>query len=477
MKSTLLTGATGYVGAHLLKVFEANGVPVRCLVRNPNVLAARVAPTTKVLQGDVFDEASLDRAMEGVSTAYYLVHSMGASGNFESKDRIAAENFARAAKRNGVERVIYLGGLAHSEKRLSAHLKSRLQVGEILRKYGPQVVEFRASIIIGAGSLSFEMVRALTERLPIMITPKWVSQWAQPIAIDDVIRYLVMALEKDFQSNSVFEIGGETQISYGGLMKEYARQRGLKRFMIPVPFLTPRLSSLWLGLITPLYARVGRKLVDSLMYETVVRDNSAIRFFGFTPRGPTEAIRTALRSEDKEMADARWFDALSSAGHAPHWGGVRFGSRIVDSRSIRVPVNAAEAFRPIQLIGGNMGWYYATWLWKLRGWIDLLVGGVGTRRGRTSSKTLRVGDVIDWWRIEAVRPGSHLLLSAEMRVPGRAWLQYDVIEEAGVSEIRQTAIYDPVGLAGLIYWYALYPIHHFIFNGMLRQIGQRAMDK
>jgi uncharacterized protein YbjT (DUF2867 family) len=474
VKKILLTGATGYIGGHLLKALEARGEAVRCLARQPEFLLPKVGPRTEVTHGDVLDSSTLDAAFEGVSVAYFLVHSMGAAGGFEEKDRLAAENFARAARSRGVSRIIYLGGLAHTGEALSSHLRSRQQVGEVLRRHGPQVIEFRASIIIGAGSLSFEMIRSLTERLPVMITPKWVAQRAQPIAVDDVIRYLIAALDKDVSGNPVFDIGGQDQISYGEIMKEYARQRDLRRWMIPVPFLTPRLSSLWLGLVTPVYARVGRKLVDSLIHETTVTNTLAEDVFAIRPQGSAEAIRKALETEDREMTAAHWFDALSSAGASRSWGGVRFGSRIVDTRTVEAQASRAEALAPIERIGGRTGWYCGNALWKLRGWADLLLGGVGMRRGRTNPRELRVGDVIDWWRIEAVDPGARLLLQAEMLLPGRAWLQFEVTETEGRSVIRQTAIFDPVGLAGLLYWYLLYPVHHFIFRGMLREIGRQA---
>lgn len=477
MKKTLLTGATGYVGAHLLKALESEQKSIVCLVRQPRHLLGRVGAATQVVKGDVFDPESLEAAMVGVSTAYYLVHSMGGNDPFEKMDRIAAENFAKAAEKMGVEKIVYLGGLARSNDALSAHLKSRQEVGDILRSYKTQVIEFRASIIIGAGSLSFEMIRALTERLPVMITPKWVSQKAQPISIEDVILYLKKANEMNFQSNLIFEIGGEEQVSYGEIMKEYARQKKLRRYMIPVPFLTPRLSSLWLGLVTPLYANVGRKLVDSMIYETTVRDHSAEETFGFRPKGTSAAIEQAIKIEDLEMATARWFGAISSSGRSAKWGGLRFGSRLVDARVIKVKSSKEAAFRPIETIGGRVGWYFADWLWKLRGLIDLLLGGVGTRRGRTHPSKLYIGDVIDWWRIENVVPHSLLLLRAEMKVPGRAWLQFEVIEEGDHTVIQQTALFDPKGLGGLLYWYLLYPVHYYIFNGMIKNIGKIAEAK
>jgi uncharacterized protein YbjT (DUF2867 family) len=396
---------------------------------------------------------------------------MGSTGAFEEEDRQAARNFAEAARRVGVRRIIYLGGLAHGGDQLSPHLRSRHEVGDLLRQSGVPVIEFRASIVIGSGSLSFEMIRALVERLPIMITPGWVSVLAQPIAIDDLLAYLVAALRLPDGEHRIFEIGGADQVSYGDLMHEYARQSGLRRVMIPVPVLTPRLSSLWLGLVTPLYARVGRKIVDSIRHPTIVRDTTALRAFPVRPIGMRDAIARALRNEDREFAQTRWSDALSASGAVRSWAGVRFGSRLVDSRSVHVPVPPAVAFVPIRRVGGRTGWYYGDWLWRIRGFIDLLCGGVGVRRGRRDPEWLQAGDTVDWWRVEAVVPHQQLRLIAEMKLPGRAWLEFDVAEDARGSIIRQTAVFDPVGLSGLAYWYLIYPLHQLIFAGMLRGIA------
>jgi uncharacterized protein YbjT (DUF2867 family) len=467
----LLTGATGYVGGRLLKALEADGHRVRCLARRPEFLQFTVATGTEVVQGDVLSPDSLLSALEGVHTAYYLVHSMGSSGAFEEEDRRAARNFAEAARRAGVRRLIYLGGLANRNDPLSSHLRSRHEVGELLRESGIPVIEFRASIVIGSGSLSFEMLRALVERLPIMITPRWVSVLAQPIAIDDLLAYLLAALQLPLDESRLFEIGGAEQVSYGDLMREYARQRSLPRLMIRVPVLTPRLSSLWLGLVTPLYARVGRKIVDSICHPTIVCDAAAFRTFPIRPIGMREAVARALRNEDHDFAQTRWSDALSSGGTLTSWGGVRFGSRIVDSRVARVPVSPTVAFAPIRRIGGTTGWYYANWLWSVRGFLDLLIGGVGIRRGRRDPERLHVGDTVDWWRVEAFEPDRRLRLCAEMKLPGRAWLEFAVEGDDLSSTIRQTAIFDPVGLSGLAYWYLMYPLHQLIFAGMLRNLA------
>lgn len=474
----LVTGATGYVGGRLVAAFERQGVPVRCLARRPEHLRARVAPSTEVVQGDVLDRASLDAALKGVEVAYYLVHSMGAE-DFEADDRRGAENFGAAARAAGVRRIVYLGGLGEDRPDLSPHLRSRHEVGAILRRSGVPVVELRASIVIGSGSLSFEMVRALVERLPVMITPRWVDVRAQPIAINDLLRYLVAARDIPIHGgagdgSTVFEIGGADQASYGELMAEYARQRGLRRLMIPVPFLTPHLSSLWLGLVTPVYARVGRKLIDSIRHETIVHDDTAARTFGIRPIGMREAIAAALRNEDAEFAVTRWSDALSAGGPVANWENVRFGSRLIDSRATRVAVPPAAAFAPIRRIGGRTGWYYADWLWDVRAWIDLLVGGIGDRRARRDPERLRVGDALDWWRVEAYEPERRLRLYAEMKVPGRAWLEFEVTPDGAGSVIRQTAHFDPVGLPGLAYWWLVYPLHQLVFRGMLRAIARAA---
>ena len=277
-----------------MPLLEAKGLKLRCLARRPENLRPRLGKGTELIQGDVLDAQSLEPALEGVHTAYYLVHSMGSAGSFEDQDRTAAKYFGDAAKKAGVRRIVYLGGLGDEEEDLSAHLRSRHEVGHVLRESGIQIVEFRASIVIGSGSLSFELVRALVQRLPVMICPKWVSVKAQPIAIEDLLDYLVGALDWHGDKSQVFEIGGPDQVSYGEIMREYARQRGLKRWLISVPILTPRLSSLWLGLVTPVYARIGRKLVDSLRNPTIVKDNTALREFDVHPRGLSEAIRPSV---------------------------------------------------------------------------------------------------------------------------------------------------------------------------------------
>ncbi|MEO8275003.1 MAG: SDR family oxidoreductase [Thermoanaerobaculia bacterium] len=472
----LLTGATGYIGGRLLRLLETQGYLVRCLARRPEAVRRTVHAATEVVAGDVLDRAGLDAALHGVEAAYYLVHSMGSRGSFVEADRLAARNFAQSAKVAGVRRIIYVGALGSDDEALSPHLRSRQEVGQILRESGVPVVELRASIVIGSGSLSFEMIRSLVERLPIMVTPKWVSVMAQPIAIDDLLEYLLAALRLPVSQCAVYEIGGADRVCYADIMREYARQRGLRIRMLPIPALTPYLSSLWLGLVTPLYARIGRKLIESIIHPTVVRDASASRVFAIRPIGIEEAIRRALAHEERQFAETRWSDALSSSGEPRSWGGVRFGTRLVDSRTVRVAVPAAAAFAPIQAIGGETGWYRWNFLWRLRALLDLLVGGVGMRRGRPHPARLRVGDTVDFWRVEALEPNRRLRLAAEMKLPGRAWLEFEVVAGGSSTTIQQTAIFDPVGWFGRLYWYALFPLHQLVFAGMLRGIASAALQ-
>lgn len=443
-----IAGATGYVGGELLRALLAAGYRVRGLARRPDSLQAKGFQGLEVVRGDVLEADSLPAAMAGVHTVYYLIHSMGSPGSFEAQDRVAAQNFAQAARAAGVQRIVYLGGLGDDTHQLSAHLRSRHEVGEILKSTGVPVIEFRASIVIGSGSLSFEMVRVLVDRLPVMIAPRWVSVAAQPIAIADLIAYLIAALDLPAGENRIFEIGGADRVSYGGLMKEYARQRRLKRLVISVPFLSPRLSSLWLGLVTPLYVRVGRKLIDSIRHPTVVKDQASLREFKIRPCGIREAMEQAI-------------EAIGP-------------SALIDSRTIHVQVSPKNAFAPIRRIGGDRGWYYANWLWAFRGLLDQAAGGVGFRRGRRDPESLRVGDAVDFWRVEAIKPDRLLRLAAEMKLPGRAWLEFEVTGDSTGSVIRQTATFDPIGLLGRAYWYCVFPLHQFVFGGMLRGIAAHA---
>lgn len=446
----LLTGATGYIGGRLLRRLEDDGRAVRCVVRQPGQLHT-TATATEIVPGDCLDEVSLDRALVGVRCAYYLVHSMGRGSNFAAVDRRAAETFARAARRANLRRIVYLGGLTDQASSLSAHLKSRVETGEVLRASGVPVIEFRASVVIGAGSLSFEMIQALVERLPVMICPRWVDTLTQPIAIDDVLAHLEAALDAPEQIEGIFEIGGPEVVSYGDMMRRFARIRGLRRLLLPVPVLTPHLSGLWLALVTPAQARVGRALVEGLKNSTVVRSTAAREAFRIEPMPFDAAVGKALA----EGAPAR----LES-----------------DTRTVVVDVPPAQAFAPIRRIGGDTGWYFGNVLWHARGWVDRWLGGVGMSRGRRDADACAVGDTIDGWTVEAFEADRRLRLSADLKLPGHGWLDFEVtpLEEGQRSMIRQTATFDPRGWTGRAYWYAILPVHNLIFGGLLDRIARRA---
>jgi uncharacterized protein YbjT (DUF2867 family) len=358
----LLTGATGYIGGRLLHRLEASGRQVRCLTRRPEALATRVAEGTEVVAGDVLDALSVRRAMAGVETAYYLIHSMETSTKFEALDRTAARNFAKAARAAGVRRIVYLGGLGSGD-RLSPHLASRQEVGAILRSSGVPTIEFRASIVIGSGSASYELVRALVESLPVVLAPPWVDTAAQPIAIEDVLEYLLAALEREDERSAIFEIGGADPVTYAELIREYARQRGLRRRLLRCSLLTPRLSRFFLGLITPVYGQVGGALVEGLRNETVVRSAASLEAFPIRPRGLQGAVDRALINDDLDFAETSWSDAFASAAPAAV-APTPVGRRLVSSRVLRVDADASAAFDPIQRIGGHTGWYAGNWFWR-----------------------------------------------------------------------------------------------------------------
>jgi uncharacterized protein YbjT (DUF2867 family) len=464
----LLTGASGYVGGRLLRRLEASSRPLRCLTRRPEALCDRVSPPTELVEGDLLDRTSLAGAFEGVHTACYLVHSMGGAGDFEDLDRRAAINFAEAARAAAVKQIVYLGGLGRDED-LSPHLASRHEVGRLLRERGVATVELRASIVIGSGSASYETVRALVEHLPVIVAPRWVETLAQPIAIEDVINYLLAAIEFESPVDAIYEIGGADQVTYADVMREYARQRGLRRRVVRIPAITPRASRVLLGLLTPVYGRIAAAMVESLRNETIVTRPTTHPAISAPGRGLSAAVERALVNEDQEFAETRWSDALPQE-RPSRWGGLTFGRRLVASRAVRVSRGPEEAFSPIQRIGGSTGWYAADWFWRLRGLLDTLRGGVGLRRGRRDPYDLRVGDTVDFWRVERLEPDRLLRLAAEMKIPGRLWLQFEVDPAEDESLLRQTTVFDPAGYVGLAYWYLFYPIHHRVFSRMLRGI-------
>lgn len=467
----LLTGATGYVGQALLPDLVQSGYAVRCFIRHANRLPAALRGAIEVAVGDIMEPATILTAMQGIDAAFYLIHSLEAGQHFAERDRQAAGHFARAAHDAGIKLIIYLGGLGGQDAVLSAHLRSRQEVGDILRGSGVPVIEFRASIILGAGSISFEMVRSLTERLPIMITPRWVYVSAQPISIADVISYLLDALTLPVAGNRVFEIGGADQVSYGDLIREYARQRGLHRLILPIPFLTPWLSSLWLSLVTPVYAGIGRLLIEGIKSPTVVNDDAALKAFSLHPMGYRKAIACALADDDRQWEERLETGCVLPEGASGYFRHAHIGTRFVEVQTETAPVPPEVVFRQIQQIGGQHGYFFANWLWRLRWFFNQFVGSPGLQQSRHLPVELAVGDVIEWWRVIAFEPDHRLCLTTEAALPGRAWLDYRVEADAGKScQVRQTAIFDARGLTGLLYWYLLLPLHRWFYRSLLRQI-------
>jgi uncharacterized protein YbjT (DUF2867 family) len=474
----LVAGATGYVGGRLAPRLLANGCRVRCLVRDAARLQGRAwLSQVEVVQGDMLEPASLAAAMRGVQVVYYLVHSLGGGADFSERDLTAAGNCARAAAAVGVQRIIYLGGLGVDDERLSPHLRSRQETGVALRSAGVPVTEFRAAVIVGSGSLSFEMIRYLTERLPVMICPRWVFTRVQPIAIRNVLDYLVAALSCPASAGRIIEIGGQDVVTYAEMMTGYAKARGLHRHLLAVPVLTPRLSSYWVHLVTPIPANIAQPLIKGLGNEVVVHDDSARGLFpAIQPMDYQTAVRLALQKVEAHGVETAWTDALTSSqgDKTPVLLTSREGM-VIEQRQRTVAANPDAVYRSFSQLGGARGWLYMDWAWQLRGMVDRLCGGVGMRRGRRDPEALRVGDSLDFWRVEAVEPGRLIRLRAEMRVPGLAWLEFKALPGAtGETQLVQTAFFEPKGLFGLAYWYALYPIHGLIFSGLIRRIGEIA---
>jgi uncharacterized protein YbjT (DUF2867 family) len=473
-----VTGATGYIGGRLVSRLVEAGHRVRCLVRDPSRLEGRPwAAQVDVARGDVLDPATLGPAMQGVTAAYYLVHSLAGGSDFHGRDLAAARNFGTALAAAGGRRIIYLGGLGEAGEDLSLHLRSRQETGDALREAGVPVTEFRAAVIVGSGSLSFEMVRYLTERVPVMICPRWVYTRIQPIAVRNVLDYLVAALDTPASVGRIIEIGGADVVTYGEMMTTYARVRGLRRLMLPVPVLTPRLSSYWVHLVTPVPAAIAQPLIEGLRNEVVVRDGSARAVFpGIEPLGYEDAVRIALDRLDTGRVATAWSDALStSQGDVPPVVLTTREGMVIEQRQLVTTADAGAVFRTFTGLGGERGWLCMNWAWQARGLLDRLVGGVGMRRGRRDPHELRTGDAVDFWRVEAVEPGRLLRLRAEMKVPGRAWLEFQVAPRgSGRALITQTALFAPKGLFGWLYWYALYPIHQVVFSGMIRRIAAQA---
>jgi uncharacterized protein YbjT (DUF2867 family) len=445
---------------------------VRCLVRSPKKIASRQWDSVEVVPGDVLQSETIGKAFEGIDLVFYLVHSMsGRKNEFEHQDRIAAENVGFAARQSGVQRIIYLGGLGEKSRTLSPHLRSRHEVGDILRNSGVPVTELRASVIIGPGSASFEMIHHLVNRLPIMICPRWVNVKTQPIGIDDVLRYLSETVENEATTGKIIDIGSPEILTYREMMLAVAEDLKLSRWIIPVPFLTPKLSSYWMNLITPIPVSLAQNLIESLRSETICENNVALQLFSFTPMNFREAVRRALEKTQEGDLETKWTAASAPVVEAD----IDPSHMLTEEQVLNVPSSAENLFRVVSSLGGKNGWLFGNWLWRLRGFLDKQLGGVGLRRGRRHATQIAVGEALDFWRVEDIEPGRRLLLRAEMKVPGRAWLEYRISPaENGHSRFVQTARFYPRGLPGLFYWALLYPIHRIMFRGMARAIAQQA---
>ncbi len=479
-ETVLVTGATGYIGGRLVGRLLNAGYKVRTLVRDPQRLQGRPwAERVEAVQGDVLDLNTLRSAMAGVHAAYYLIHSMRDGADFHYRDLLAAHNFGVAAREARLQRIIYLGGLGEPNTSLSPHLRSRQQTGAVLRDSGVPVTEFRAAVIVGSGGISFEMIRYLAERVPVMLCPRLVNTRIQPISIRDVLKYLVAALDTLQSAGKIVEIGGADVMTYREMLMEYAAVRGLRRRMILVPVLSFGLFARLVHYLTPVPLSLARPLTEGLRNEVVVRDDTAHRLFpGIQPMSYRQAVQRALMRLEAHQVETTWSDALvSSQGVTSPVVLTTHEGMIIERRQCIIAAPPALTFRVFTGLGGERGWLYFNWVWHLRGIADRMVGGVGPRRGRRHADDLRVGDALDYWRVEAVEQDRFLLLRAEIKVPGRAWLEFKVEPiDGGESQLFQTAFFAPKGLFGMLYWYVLYPIHNLIFSGLIRELAQRAEE-
>jgi uncharacterized protein YbjT (DUF2867 family) len=475
-----VTGATGYIGGSLAPHLLRAGYRVRVMVRNPDRLKGRWwAEKVEVAEGDALKPETLPQALEGVDAAYYFVHSLYAGPGYHEMDLRAARDFGQAAYQAGVKRILYLGGLGNPADQLSLHLRSRQETGAALREGGVPVTEFRSAIVIGSGSGSFEMIRYLTERLPVMTSPRWARSLIQPIAIDDILTYLTAALDVPGSAGKVIEVGGADVMSYGDTLRAYAKIRGLRRLVVILPVLTPALSSHWVGWVTPVSARIARPLIEGLRYDIVVRDDAAGRLFpGIQPIGYRAAVRRALADLRPDRVDTAWLDAQAALeeDQEPLVSVLQDG--IYVWRVTRLVNASPEAvYATFAGLGGDRGWLYSNWAWRLRGAVDRLLGGAGFRKGRPHPDEVAVGDAIDFLRAEAVEPGRLLRLRLEAKTPGRLWLQFEAHPwEQGRTQLVETLFFDARGLPGFLYWHAFHWLHSRVFSGLVDEIVHRAEE-
>lgn len=470
----LVTGATGYIGGRLVPRLLEAGHDLRCVVRNPLRLTGRDWDNVEIVAGN-FEEQSVFRdTLKGMDVAYYLVHAMTEGRHYRERDRVMARNFAEAARDAGIKRIIYLGGLGKPDAKQSPHLFSRQEVGRILASTGVPVLEFRAAVIVGSGSASFEMIRHLVERLPVIMAPTAINTLCQPIGIRSVLDYLVEALEHP-EVQGIIEIGGADVLSYLDMMRRYARVRGLRRLVVPFPIARPRLAGWWVDLVTPIPHSIAAPLTESLQTPVVVENDSARRIFNVVPTGYDDAVRLALTRMREDSVMTTWASSLSSMQDQADEDTLgEHEGMLLDRKRRRVKASSKRMFDEICRLGGEEGWLVGNRLWQLRGLMDRVVGGVGMRRGRRHPRELRVGEPLDFWRVEVLDEPRLLRLRAEMKLPGAAWLQFEVQPDELGCRVEQTAFFEPRGLFGYLYWYAVLPFHRFIFPGMINALKARA---